>query len=326
MLKSWNINNRLAPALYNDLLDQKHLLIAGATGSGKSVVIEGMLFCLAYSNLGDVPGGKNCILIDPKRVELSQWKKIPHCIGYASEPGAIVNALLDLMGICESRYIQMQSEGIKKYNGSDIYLFIDEFADLMTTNKKETAPIIQRLAQIGRAANIHIVLATQTPISKILPTEIKCNFDARLGLRTRSAQDSRNILDMAGLENLPPFGKGFLLLPGIQKYFDHYEIVNPARPREQVLADYIKQGGFIVQIPMMAEKDIKVLIEEWEKQYIIAFPKKYINMNGDDAYRAAIAKYYTPAATQPAKPAPKRKEEKPLHGIRKMIDRLERLP
>lgn len=319
--KNWSIRESTAPALYGDLLEQKHLLIAGATGSGKSVVIEGMLYYLSYSNPGDIPGGKNCYLIDPKRVELSQWKKIPHCIGYASEPGAIVNALRDLMGICENRYIQMQAEGIKKYNGSDIYLFIDEFADLMTTNKKETAPIIQRLAQIGRAAKIHVILATQTPIAKILPTEIKCNFDARLGLRTRSAQDSRNILDMCGLENLPPFGEGFVLLPGIQKYFDHCTIVNATRPRKEVLADYIRQGGFIVQIPMIPADAVRSIIEQWERQYIQYLPDQYIKINGKTEYQNAMIKYcpMDPGATSPGRT---RKRSR----LKELIDRLERLP
>ena len=80
-------------------------------------------------------------------------------------------------------------------------------------------PTIQRLAQIGRAARVHLIIATQTPIAKVLPTEIKCNFDARVGLRTRSAQDSRNIIGYTGLETLPRYGECIYMKPeGDQKY------------------------------------------------------------------------------------------------------------
>lgn len=193
--------------LFEDMTKQPHLLVAGATGSGKSVVVNGIITTLLYRT------DAQFILIDPKRVELSPYKNVPHCIKYASEPQEMVEALNYAMDIVEKRYREMQARRERKYSGGDVYVIIDEFADLMTTNRRVVAPLIQRLAQIGRASKIHIILCTQTPIAKVIPTEIKCNFDARIGLRTRSAQDSRNILDCNGLETLPAYGKGIYMTP-----------------------------------------------------------------------------------------------------------------
>ena len=195
--------------LFEDILNQNHLLIAGATGSGKSVLVNGIIYTALYS----FPWEKQFILIDPKRVELVQFKNLPHTIGYYSEPDNMLTGLQTGLNIINERYRNMQKKGVKKYPGGDIYIIIDEFADLMTTNRKNVTPLIQRIAQIGRASKVHLIVCTQTPISKVLPTEIKCNFDSRIGLRTRSKQDSRNILDHAGLENLPRYGQGVYYKP-----------------------------------------------------------------------------------------------------------------
>lgn len=225
--------------LYSDMLKQPHLLIAGATGSGKSVVINGLMYTALYKPPGAGPGAVNFILIDPKRVELVQYRTLPHVLYYASDPGNFPAALRYAMQLCESRYISMQAKQARRYQGGDVYIVIDEFADLILTNRKEIAPLIQRLAQIGRAALIHVVLATQTPIIKVLPTEIKCNFDARVGLRTRSAQDSRNIIGAAGLEKLPRYGEGVYLTP---------------------------EGDARVKIPMYSDEEIAARVAWWTRQ------------------------------------------------------------
>ena len=196
--------------LYKDMLEQPHLLIAGATGSGKSVVINSLI----YTALLDSPAAVEFILIDPKRVELIDYKQLPHTIRYASEPREMVQALEKAIEITEDRYKYLQRRRMKKYNGSALYVIIDELADLMTTNKKQIQPIIQRLCQIGRAANVHVIAATQCPLASVIPTPIKVNFDARVGLRTRSAQDSRNILGFKGCEQLPRYGQGYYMTPG----------------------------------------------------------------------------------------------------------------
>ena len=196
------------------MLQQPHLLIAGATGSGKSVVINGII----TTALKDSPAAVQFIFIDPKRVELVDYRPLPHTLKYASEPGDMVQALQYAMDTTERRYKAMQSRHEKNYSGGAVYVIIDELADLMTTNRKHVQPLIQRLAQIGRAANVHIIAATQCPLSAVIPTPIKVNFDSRVGLRTRSKQDSRNILGLPGCETLPRYGQGYYMTPaGLQQ-------------------------------------------------------------------------------------------------------------
>lgn len=195
--------------LYADMLNQSHLLIAGMTGSGKSVVINGLISTALYKG----PSQAALILIDPKRVELVQYANVPHCIRYASEPDDMIQALQDGLRLIENRYKAMQAARVRRYAGGDVYIIIDELADLMTTRKKQVLPLLQRIAQIGRAARVHLIAATQCPLAKVIPTEIKVNFDSIVGLHTRTAQDSRNILGVTGCELLPRYGKGYYLTP-----------------------------------------------------------------------------------------------------------------
>lgn len=213
--KTWETPQGSYYNLFADMLKQPHLLVAGATGSGKSVVINGII----TTALKDSPAAVQFIFIDPKRVELVDYKPLPHTLKYASEPGDMVQALQYAMDTTERRYKAMQSRHEKNYSGGAVYVVIDELADLMTTNRKQVQPLIQRLAQIGRAANVHIIAATQCPLSAVIPTPIKVNFDSRVGLRTRSKQDSRNILGLPGCETLPRYGQGYYMTPaGLQLY------------------------------------------------------------------------------------------------------------
>lgn len=229
MKKEWTTPQGEYFTLYKDMLKQPHLLIAGATGSGKSVVING----LVYTSLYDSPAAVQFILIDPKRVELVDFKPLPHTIKYASEPGEMVQALEMAMEITESRYKAMQTRHEKKYTGGAVYVVIDELADLMTTDRRHVQPLLQRLAQIGRAANVHIIAATQCPLAAVIPTPIKVNFDARVALRTRSAQDSRNILGVKGCELLPRYGQGYYMTPdGLTLY--NIPMQDPASVQEML--------------------------------------------------------------------------------------------
>lgn len=201
--------------LYADMLNQPHLLVAGTTGSGKSALINGIIATALYQSPVDV----QFIFIDPKRVELVEYSKLPHTITYASEPLDMVRALEFATKLADDRYKEMQLRNCKKYQYGHVYVIIDELADLMLTNRTQVQPLIQRLAQIGRAANIHIIAATQCPLATVIPTPIKVNFDSRVGLRTRSRQDSRNILDVGGCELLPRVGQGYYYTPnGLQLY------------------------------------------------------------------------------------------------------------
>lgn len=209
MKRAWKTPELDYYNLYADMLQQPHLLIAGATGSGKSVVINGMM----TTALKDSPARVQFILLDPKRVELVDYKPLPHVIRYSTEPGEMVQALQDALQITDNRYKEMAKQHAKKYDGGAVYIVIDELADLMTTNKKQVQPLLQRLGQIGRAANIHVVAATQCPLAAVIPTPIKVNFDSRVALRTRSGQDSRNILGVTGCELLPRYGQGYYMTP-----------------------------------------------------------------------------------------------------------------
>lgn len=202
--------------IYEHMAQQTHLLVAGATGSGKSVIINGII----YTALLDTPDKKRFILVDPKRVDLVKYKRVPHVIQYASEPDEIEQALKLATNLMDLRYSDMQKRGIEMYDGGDVYVIIDELADLMLTNKRVYSPLIQRLTQLGRAARVHCIIATQCPLREIISTPIKCNVDSRIGLRTRSAQDSRNILGMTGCEKLPRFGQGYYMTPDGMKLYN----------------------------------------------------------------------------------------------------------
>lgn len=234
MHKEWRTPPGQVYSLYRDMLKQPHLLIAGATGSGKSVVINGLVYTAMYNS----PAAVQFILIDPKRVELVDYKPLPHTLMYASEPGEMVEALEKAMEITESRYKAMQRQRVKKYPGGALYVIIDELADLMTTARRQVQPLIQRLAQVGRAANVHIIAATQCPLATVIPTPIKVNFDSRVALRTRSAQDSRNILGLTGCELLPRYGQGYYMTP---------------------------DGLKLYNIPMQPQEDINALVKYWQR-------------------------------------------------------------
>lgn len=227
--------------LYADMASQTHLLIAGRTGSGKSCVVNGIIQSqLVQKSCNEV----QFIFIDPKRVELSQWKHIPHCIAYASDDmRERLNALSLAVRIIEHRFEEMEKQSMKKYDGSDILVIIDELADLLTTQKNDVLPLLQRIGQIGRAARVHLIACTQCPTAQILSTQLRCNFDSILGLRTRSPQDSRNIIGIKGCEKLPDHGQGYYVTP---------------------------QHEGIVDLPLIPEDDLRRVAAHWtnRSQYL----------------------------------------------------------
>lgn len=232
---TWNTPKGKAYKLCLSILQQPHILIAGATGSGKSVVINSTIYTALYK----APCDLKFVLIDPKRVELVKYRNLPHTISYASEPYEIFSALAGVERLMESRYKAMQRRGEVKSQEAEVYVVIDEFADLMTTQKKETLPILCRLAQLGRAANVHLIIATQRPTRDIINGQIKVNLDSRLALRCPTPQDSRNIIDRKGAETLPRYGYGYYQTP---------------------------EGLQLVQIPMIAEDELQARIDHWEGQ------------------------------------------------------------
>ena len=194
---------------YSEILQQTHTLIAGTTGSGKSVLINGLLNTLIHTC-------NDCelILIDLKKVELITYKDIKNTLIYADCVNSAVSALNNVIRKIDFRYKTMQINHIKNYPDKPVYVIIDELADLMTIAKKQILPLLQRIGQIGRAANVHLICATQCPLISVIPTSLKVNFTCIIGLKTRSKQDSRNILGVIGCESLPQYGYGYVLIPG----------------------------------------------------------------------------------------------------------------
>ena len=234
---TWTTPPGNVPRLCQDILKQPHTLISGATGSGKSVLINSIIYTAAH----DPPTQKTFVLIDPKLVELFRFKQLPHTIGYADTIATVKTALDRVISTMMHRYRQIRQAGGKTWTGSDIYIVIDELADLVTVDKSIIPPLA-RIAQLGRAARIHLLLATQRPTSAdILPGVIKVNIDARIALLTPTAQDSRNIIHTNGAELLPRIGKGYYLTP---------ETIRPV----------------LVDIPLTPENDIDRIIKHWTQQ------------------------------------------------------------
>ena len=200
-----------------DLAAMPHILIAGATGSGKSVCINSLVASLLMTR---PPDELRMIMVDPKRVELTPFNGIPHLVTpVIVEPDEVQPALRGLINEMTRRYKLMEELGVRNiagYNGkapepmSFLVLIVDELADLMMTGGLEVEQQLVRLAQLGRAAGIHMVLATQRPSVKVVTGLLKANVPARVAFAVASQVDSRVILDSGGAEAL--MGKGDLLL------------------------------------------------------------------------------------------------------------------
>jgi S-DNA-T family DNA segregation ATPase FtsK/SpoIIIE len=208
-----------------DLAQMPHLLIAGATGSGKSVCVNSMILSILYQK---APAECRLILIDPKIVELKLYNDIPHLLTpVITEPKRAFQALQYLICEMERRYACLDSMGvrdIKSYNRRIrerdiaaehlpyIVVVIDEFADLMATTGKELESTVARLAAMSRAVGIHLVLATQRPSIDVITGLIKANIPSRIAFMVASKMDSRIIIDQVGAEKL--LGKGDMLYAG----------------------------------------------------------------------------------------------------------------
>jgi DNA segregation ATPase FtsK/SpoIIIE-like protein len=200
-----------------DLAAMPHLLIAGATGSGKSVCINSLVASLLMTR---PPDELRMIMVDPKRVELTPFNGIPHLVmPVIVEPDEVQPALRGLINEMSQRYKLMEEMGVRNIAGYNakanepmcfLVLIVDELADLMMTGGLEVEQQLVRLAQLGRAAGIHMVLATQRPSVKVVTGLLKANVPARVAFAVASQVDSRVILDGGGAEAL--MGKGDLLL------------------------------------------------------------------------------------------------------------------
>lgn len=197
--------------LYDDLIARgQHILIAGMTGSGKSVIMNGMINSVLYKNAAN----HQIILIDLKRVEFSKYRNTAHCIAFAKTIPEIWNTLYYLSNIIDTRFEEMEKREITEWDGTIIHVFVDEMAELMLKGK-DLASQFQSICEIGRAAGVQVICATQCPLARVIPTEIKVNFPIIIGLHTSSARHSRNILEVSGCENLPMYGEALIQYPTV---------------------------------------------------------------------------------------------------------------
>jgi len=227
LLFALGLHSEGSPAVAN-LENMPHLLVAGATNSGKSVFLHSVILSLIYRN---TPEEVKFLFIDPKRLELTFYEDIPYLydpnstsdkVSVITKPKEAAQSLVGLIKVMERRYIKFEKARVKniakynewaKKNGEDpefyIVVIIDELADLIIQTKNVVEDAIQRLSQMARAVGIHLILATQRPSVDILTGVIKANLPTRVALQVTSKTDSRVILDSPGAEAL--IGRGDLL-------------------------------------------------------------------------------------------------------------------
>ncbi len=204
-------------ALVTDIAKMPHCLIAGTTGSGKSVLVNAFITSLLFRT---TPQEVRLILVDPKRVELTGYNGIPHLLTpVIVEPDKIISALHWAVSEMEHRYKQFAEVGVRNIEGFNelagfqsmayIVIIIDELADLMSYAPADVEDRIQRLAQMARATGIHLVLATQRPSVDVITGVLKANIPTRIAFNVSSMIDSRVIIDMPGAEKL--LGRGDML-------------------------------------------------------------------------------------------------------------------
>ena len=242
-------------AVVADLASMPHLLIAGTTGSGKSVCIAALTACLVMNN---TPQDMRLVMIDPKMVELVRFNGLPHLYGKVETDLERILGVLrwtvvemdqryKLLESTHSRNIDTYNRKVRRRRGEDplphVVVMIDELADLMMSAPEQTEPALVRLAQMARATGIHLVVATQRPSTDVVTGLIKANFPARISFAVASSVDSRVILDSSGAESL--LGRGdMLFLPP--------EAGSPIR----------------AQGVMVTDQEIERLINFWQKTHL----------------------------------------------------------
>jgi len=219
-----------------DLTRMPHLLVAGATGTGKSVSINAMINSILYKNS---PATVRFLMIDPKRIELAPYQDIPHLLHpVVNHPKEATKALRWAVDEMERRYGLLSDKGVRNIDAYNrkvekekgpgeqagendhlpyLVIIIDELADLMMVSSRQVEESLTRLAQMARAAGIHLILATQRPSVDVLTGIIKANFPTRISFQVSSRVDSRTILDSMGAEHLLGEGDMLFLPPGVGK-------------------------------------------------------------------------------------------------------------
>ena len=193
-----------------------HAVVAGCSGSGKSVAIHDIIYTAMLKGIEE----NLFVFIDTKKVELVDFKDAPHCARYCDDPDEVYAVLKGCERVMDSRFSRMQARHEKMSSEPTLWIVIDEFYDIKTLCDKRCMPVINRLSSAGRAAKVILLVGTQRTTRDTLSGMIATNFSVKLGLRTITAQDSRNIIQTKGCEDLPKCGKGILQIDGINKEID----------------------------------------------------------------------------------------------------------
>lgn len=317
------------PYIYS-LAEIPHVLIAGTTGSGKSVCIHSLITSMI---IREPPERLRFIMMDPKRLELPVYNLLPHLLSpVVMDPKKAVPALEMVIKIMEARYKEFSRENVRdiqsyneKFSSSKkpyIVVIVDELADLMLTAPSEVERCIIRLAQMSRAVGIHLVLATQRPSVDVITGLIKANFPGRIAFQVASKTDSRTILDMNGAEALLGKGDMLFLPPGkgeplrlhgalvtreeVKKITEHAGftrilsllsplIKNPRKIANIILSEGLFEAVIFSEDPIYSEKK-----------------EKLVNLIGEKAYELLKNEYYPPLPEiEVIKEEEKRKEKRP---------------
>ncbi len=276
-------------AMLSELNKMPHLLVAGSTGSGKSVCINGIIISII---MRAAPHEVKMMMIDPKMVELNVYNGIPHLLApVVTDPRKAAQALQKVVSEMERRYDLFSHTGTRNIEGYNehvtlfneendekhaklpyIVVIVDELADLMMVASNEVEDAITRLAQMARAAGIHLIIATQRPSVDVITGIIKANIPSRIAFAVSSSIDSRTILDMGGAERLLGRGDMLFLPAGVSK---------PTRV----------QGAFVSDAEV--ERIVDYVIEQQKAQYEESMiptdePEKLISETTDDIYDDAV--------------------------------------
>ncbi len=268
-----------------NLAKMPHLLIAGATGAGKSVGINTIIASILYNA---TPEEVRFLMVDPKRIELSGYEGIPHLLHpVVVDPKLASRALNWAVREMERRYRLLEQARVKSFDSYNetsndklpyIVVIVDELADLMMVASKDVEAAIARLAQMARAAGIHLILATQRPSVDVLTGLIKANFPTRISFKVSSKIDSRTILDASGAEHLLGAGDMLLLAPGTAQLKRIHGAYISEKETSDIVEFWKKQGSSAYDDAMIQE------IEKEEDQENDAGGDEF-----DDRYDEAVA-------------------------------------
>lgn len=234
--QTWNTPGGSYQKFCAEILEQPHTLIAGTTGSGKSVLMNAILYTALYK----APSQVRFVLIDPKRTELRAYRNLPHTIQYCTDPGDALQALREAVREIDARYSRACEKGLKTSTEAALYIVIDELGDLVHSNK-ETIGVLSKIARIGRASNVHLIAATQCPNRKTLSAEFSANCTCRVALRCQDKIESRQILGLPDATGLPMYGYGYFLTPS-------------------------RLTPELIRIDMIPEEELAARVQWWEAQ------------------------------------------------------------